>query len=121
MAGVDDVAVEGNFTVDNLAVGGPALKGDSFETKKLLVEIPRTTFGTTSKRIKTGESAASTPILVRFDDNSISLAMDAPIEALQKLAKNGKARCGRAGGGEYRCEAGALAARLPHMLDLPEG
>src|SRR4051812_7032238 len=29
MAGVDDVTIEGNTTIDNLAVGGPAMQGDT--------------------------------------------------------------------------------------------
>jgi hypothetical protein len=121
MAGVDDLTVEGNLTVDNLAVGGPKLQGDSFEAKKFLVEIPHTTFATSTKRIKTGQSAASTPILVRFDDNSISVAIDAPIEALKKLAKNERPGADGQVTANVDLKMAALAQQLPHMLDLPEG
>jgi hypothetical protein len=120
MSGVDDVTVEGNATVDNQAVGGPAMQGDTFAAKKFIVEIPKTSFAKSNGRIKTGESAASTPILIRFDENSISLAMDATLDALQKLANNEKPGADGQLAANIDVKLPAIASQLPHMLDLPQ-
>ncbi len=121
MAGVDDVTVEGNTSIDDLAVGGPALQGDTFAAKKFIVEIPKTSFAKGNGRIKTGESAASMPIAIRFDDNSILLVVDAPIGSLQNLAKNEKPGADGQVAATIDLKVAALASQLPHMLDLPEG
>jgi hypothetical protein len=121
MAGVDDFTVEGNTTVDDLAVGGPAMKGDTFSAKKLILEIPKTSFARVNGRIKTGESAASTPIVIRFDENSIVVAVDAPIGALQNVLENKKPGADGQVAATVDVELKPLAAQLPHMLDLPEG
>src|SRR5205823_6619665 len=121
MSGVDDVTVEGNTTVDNLAVGGPALQGDTFAARKFILEIPRTSFAKSNGRIKTGESAASTPILIRFDENSISVAMDATTDSLQKLIQNEKPGADGQLAAIIDVKLAAIASQLSHMLDLPEG
>jgi hypothetical protein len=121
MAGVDDFTVEGNTTVDDLAVGGPAMKADTFSAKKFVLEIPKTSFARVNGRIKTGESAASTPIMIRFDENSIVVAVDAPIGALQNVLENKKPGADGQVAATVDVELKPLAAQLPHMLDLPEG
>ena len=102
-------------------VNGPVMKGDTFAAKKFILEIPKTSFAKSNGRIKTGESAASTPILIRFDENSISVAMDAPIGALQNVIRNEKPGAEGQVAANIDVKLAAIASQLPHMLDLPEG
>jgi hypothetical protein len=126
------VLPSGDATLDvalrsqDLAVGGPALKGGTYQTKSLDIVVPNVVVNRsadpndyTKWAIKAGSNQQ--PVSVKFDQGSVTLAADAPVGALLNAAAN-KAP-GAAGFVKTNLDVnvGELAKQLPGIFAVKEG
>lgn len=121
VAGIRQLDVQGYARIDDLAVGGAALSGDTYRTRSLLVQIPPTSVDQGTGRIVIGQSGSADQIVIQTDQGSVRLAVDATQHALVNLAEQ------RVPGSEGRIQAttelnlAQLAQQLPNTLRLPRG
>lgn len=120
-----------NVTMTNLAMSGPALKGDTFTARELWFDVPPTRidsgFGTSwaDRPIRTGlhEVIPITLVLKQDDYNDVvTLRLDGvTARSLVNVAANSKPGAG----GEARffatIDVGRLARQLPHVMPERDG
>ncbi|HEV2296398.1 MAG TPA: hypothetical protein VGR35_21320 [Tepidisphaeraceae bacterium] len=117
VAAGSDVSANGELRFDDFAFGGPVLNGDRFESSVLRIPVQVTSAsqdGVTRVRAKdTG---------VHFDQGSVTVTADAPLNALQNVAAQ------KAPGAEGTAKVDVqiarfaeLANQFPNMLKRAEG
>jgi hypothetical protein len=116
----DDPTVNGTINVANLLVSGPALMGDRFTRDRLSIEIPIATYVLAENRVRLG-NGQNLPMAIRLDQDQITLAADARIDALLNLARG--AAPGSAGSVHLstNIDLKPLADQLPNTLRLVKG
>jgi len=120
-AGGNEVTFEGQATADGLTIAGPALRGDTYRSARLIMTVPPTTFNRATGNIRTGATPQNNQILFQVDQGTASLTVDATQAALSNLAGN------RAPGAPGRIaltadfDVAKLAGQLPHLLQLKQG
>lgn len=126
--GGEGAGVEAKITSTSFAAGGPALKGDTFATRKLTLTVPPTTLampaGTSDWKtwaLRVGSSGGGDQIVLTVDQGTVALGADAPLSAVANLADN----LAPGAAGQVRAavdlDVGALATQMPRLLALQEG
>lgn len=116
--GGETTVAEGRLTSDQFAIGGPALKGDTFATPRLEVTLPFTTFEQISGRLRTGLNGPTTPLTVTFDQGTIQVGADATIGAIIEVLKNNRASANGEIASAIKLDLAKLATQMPNLLSV---
>lgn len=119
LTGDDQAFVEGSSLTKDLAIGGPALQGDTYRTSQLAIQIPRLALRQSTGRI--GAADPGRQITINADQGSAKLTIDATPEMLRRWASN----LPPGGTGQVAStldlDIAKLAGQLPHLLRLRPG
>lgn len=107
--------IDGHISATNVVAAGPALGADRYTTASLSIEIPETKISP-NEIIRT-----AAPIQVKFDQGNFSAAIDAPIAAIQNLARNQAPGAAGSIAADAHLDIAALSHQLPDLFDLKKG
>jgi hypothetical protein len=122
------VSLDANLGSKDVAVSGPALKGDTFSSKSFALTIPKlgATFPDGVSNWKTGwikvgpnaDGSGEKPVELKFDQAQFNLAVDLKFQSLLKLKENEKP--GAAGRVAFTSaiDLAALAGQLRNTLGI---
>jgi hypothetical protein len=109
------LVADGELRAENVAVSGPALRGDTYSTQSLAIKIP-------SVQIAPDQMISmSDPVQIRFDQGSVSFTAQGPVSAMQNLSRNQAPGANGLVSTECNVDFAALSRQLPHTLDLRGG
>lgn len=121
LAASDEIQVEGEAGSVDFAVGGPAMSGDVYRTKKLVVRIPPTTWNRATKRIRVGQPGQEGRLALETDQATAYVTMNATQEALTRFASNQNPGSEGTVTATVNVDLAALANQLPRLFALQEG